>query len=30
MWLPWLVQTATGILMIVFSAKLSFLVRWSM
>jgi CitMHS family citrate-Mg2+:H+ or citrate-Ca2+:H+ symporter len=30
MWLPWLVQTAAGILMIVFSAKLSFLVRWSM
>ena len=30
MWLPWLIQTATGILMIVFSAKLEFLVRWSM
>ena len=30
MWLPWLVQTATGILMVVFSAKLQFLVRWSM
>jgi CitMHS family citrate-Mg2+:H+ or citrate-Ca2+:H+ symporter len=29
-WLPWLVITATGILMVVFSAKLSFLVRWSM
>ena len=30
MWLPWVVQTVTGILMIVFSAKLAFLVRWSM
>lgn len=29
-WLPWIVITATGILMIVYSAKLSFLVRWSM
>jgi len=29
-WLPWLVITVTGILMIVYSAKLSFLVRWSM
>jgi len=29
-WLPWLVITATAILMIIFSAKLSFLVRWSM
>jgi len=29
-WLPWLVITATAILMIVFSAKLAFLVRWSM
>jgi hypothetical protein len=29
-WLPWLVITATGILMIIFSAKLAFLVRWSM
>lgn len=29
-WLPWIVITATGILMILFSAKLSFLVRWSM
>ncbi len=29
-WLPWLVITATGILMVVFSAKLAFLVRWSM
>ncbi|OGD28764.1 MAG: C4-dicarboxylate ABC transporter [Candidatus Aminicenantes bacterium RBG_13_63_10] len=29
-WLPWIVITLTGILMIVFSAKLEFLVRWSM
>ncbi len=29
-WLPWLVITVTGILMIVFSDKLAFLVRWSM
>ncbi len=29
-WLPWILITATGILMILFSAKLSFLVRWSM
>jgi len=29
-WLPWLVITAVGILMVVFSAKLAFLVRWSM
>jgi len=29
-WLPWLVITVTAILMIVFSAKLAFLVRWSM
>ena len=29
-WLPWLVITITAILMIVFSAKLAFLVRWSM
>jgi len=29
-WLPWLVITAAAILMIVFSAKLAFLVRWSM
>ncbi len=28
-WLPWIVITVTAILMIVFSAKLSFLVRWS-
>jgi len=29
-WVPWLVITAVGILMVVFSAKLAFLVRWSM
>jgi hypothetical protein len=29
-WLPWLFITIIGILMIVYSAKLSFLVRWSM
>ncbi len=29
-WLPWVVITVTGILMVVFSAKLAFLVRWSM
>jgi len=29
-WIPWLVITIVGILMIVFSAKLSFLVQWSM
>ena len=29
-WLPWIVITLTGILMIVFSSKLEFLVRWSM
>jgi CitMHS family citrate-Mg2+:H+ or citrate-Ca2+:H+ symporter len=29
-WLPWLVITITGILMVVYSAKLAFLVRWSM
>jgi len=29
-WLPWIVITVTGVLMVVFSAKLSFLVRWSM
>ncbi|MBC8180307.1 C4-dicarboxylate ABC transporter [candidate division KSB1 bacterium] len=29
-WLPWIVITAVGILMILFSAKLSFLVKWSM
>ena len=29
-WLPWIVITTVAILMIVFSAKLGFLVRWSM
>jgi CitMHS family citrate-Mg2+:H+ or citrate-Ca2+:H+ symporter len=29
-WIPWLVITATGLLMIIFSSKLAFLVRWSM
>jgi len=29
-WLPWLVITVTAILMIIFSAKLAFLVKWSM
>jgi CitMHS family citrate-Mg2+:H+ or citrate-Ca2+:H+ symporter len=29
-WLPWVVITIVGVLMIVFSAKLAFLVRWSM
>jgi len=29
-WLPWLVITIVGILMVVFSAKLDFLVEWSM
>lgn len=29
-WLPWLMITLVGILMIIFSAKLSFLVGWSM
>jgi CitMHS family citrate-Mg2+:H+ or citrate-Ca2+:H+ symporter len=29
-WIPWLVITAVGILMILFSARLEFLVRWSM
>jgi len=28
-WLPWLVVTAVGMLMILFSSKLAFLVRWS-
>jgi len=28
-WIPWLVITATAILMILFSSKLAFLVRWS-
>ena len=29
-WLPWIIITVVGILMILFSAKLSFLVQWSM
>ncbi|MFQ6108709.1 MAG: C4-dicarboxylate ABC transporter [Candidatus Aminicenantales bacterium] len=29
-WLPWIVITVVGILMVVFSARLEFLVRWSM
>lgn len=29
-WLPWIIITVTGILMVIFSAKLDFLVRWSM
>lgn len=29
-WLPWIVITTVGILMVVFSARLAFLVRWSM
>jgi len=29
-WLPWIVITVVGILMVVFSAKLDFLVKWSM
>jgi CitMHS family citrate-Mg2+:H+ or citrate-Ca2+:H+ symporter len=28
-WLPWLVITAVGILMVIFSARLDFLVKWS-
>ena len=28
-WLPWIVITITAILMIIFSSKLSFLVKWS-
>ncbi len=28
-WFPWIVITITGILMVVYSAKLEFLVRWS-
>ena len=30
LWVPWLVITVASILMIIYSAKLSFLVRWSM
>jgi len=29
-WLPWIVITITGILMVIFSARLEFLVKWSM
>jgi hypothetical protein len=29
-WLPWIFITIVGILMVVYSAKLAFLVRWSM
>ena len=29
-WLPWLVITAVGMAMIIFSSKLAFLVKWSM
>ncbi len=29
-WLPWLVITIVGILMVIYSAKLEFLVKWSM
>ncbi|MBS3765706.1 C4-dicarboxylate ABC transporter, partial [Candidatus Bipolaricaulota bacterium] len=29
-WIPWLAITATGILMVVYSNQLSFLVEWSM
>jgi TRAP-type C4-dicarboxylate transport system permease large subunit len=29
-WLPWIVITVVGILMVVFSTKLDFLVKWSM
>jgi len=29
-WLPWLVITAAGMAMIIFSSKLAFLVKWSM
>lgn len=29
-WVPWLVITVAGILMVVFSARLEFFVRWSM
>jgi hypothetical protein len=28
-WLPWIVITIAGVLMVVFSTRLSFLVRWS-
>ncbi len=29
-WLPWIVITIVGILMVIYSAKLEFLVKWSM
>ena len=29
-WLPWIIITAVGIFMVIYSSKLSFLVRWSM
>jgi CitMHS family citrate-Mg2+:H+ or citrate-Ca2+:H+ symporter len=29
-WVPWIVITAVGILMVIFSARLDFLVEWSM
>lgn len=29
-WVPWIVITAVGILMVLFSARLEFLVKWSM
>lgn len=29
-WLPWLVITAVGMAMVIFSSKLTFLVKWSM
>jgi len=29
-WIPWVVITIVSVLMVVFSAKLEFLVRWSM
>ena len=29
-WLPWLVITAAGMAMVIFSSKLAFLVKWSM
>jgi len=29
-WVPWIIITVVGILMVIFSARLDFLVRWSM
>ncbi len=29
-WIPWLIITAAGLFMVIWSAKLAFLVRWSM